>query len=658
MKKKLCIVGVGSAGIVSACYFCSWLDDTWEVTLIYDPNIKTLGIGESTNSGFVTTLERGLGFKLLEDMYSIDGTLKYGTEFINWRDHSWVNPLIEGTVAVHFNTNKLPEVALPKLKEKWGSKFRVIEGTVTSVTQDSNGVYITANDIPYIFNYAVDCRGFPQDFTDYTESDCSLVNHCVVYDSPELDNDLLYTEHIATKNGWMFGIPLATRKSYGYLFNSTISSKDDVLADMSDILKVELTNANTREYKFKPYKAKKYLDNRILKNGNRALFFEPISATSIYMYVRICDIFYDFLLGKYHALDVNLCIENDVSDIETIIKYYYHGGSAFDTHFWNAASSRATDQLSKNHKFYDLITKYRGMVERSSLYADTGFVFPPAALHYLDKMFEYNYFTGDEKFKFKLDEVAKSRSDAEESLMLKWNEFMSNNDSVKLFNEKGYCIVRNVIDKNTVDLVSQYALFDQQTNFAPEGPNAQIPGTHSKYGDPMMETLLLKLLPTMEQITGLQLNPTYSYYRVYKPGDELVKHVDRPSCEISCTVCFNFDYKEMNGSYEWPIWMVDSPAYLQPGDLVAYHGCDLTHWREPFTAPEGSWHVQAFLHYVDANGPYAECKYDGRPGIGMPGNTRDVNFIKSFLDQDEPVPVQVSPTSQESSTKKYIIYTK
>ena len=60
--------------------------------------------------------------------------------------------------------------------------------------------------------------------------------------------------------------------------------------------------------------------------------------------------------------------------------------------------------------------------------------------------------------------------------------------------------------------------------------DAQIPNTYSHYADPVMETLLMKVLPKMQQETGLQLVPTYSYARLYKKGDELKRHKDRPSC--------------------------------------------------------------------------------------------------------------------------------
>lgn len=190
-------------------------------------------------------------------------------------------------------------------------------------------------------------------------------------------------------------------------------------------------------------------------------------------------------------------------------------------------------------------------------------------------------------------------------------------DTRQVFDSMRYLYVKGMLNTEVIDIVSQYALFDQLQNFHPEDGDGQIPGTHSQYADPVMESLLLKLHPSMEEITGLTLYPTYSFYRVYKTGDILHKHVDRPACEISTTVCFNFDYKDLNDKYDWPIWMVDTPVTMSPGDGVIYRGCELTHWREQLEVPEGSWHVQAFFHYVDANGPNATSKFDSRPYIGF-----------------------------------------
>ena len=47
----------------------------------------------------------------------------------------------------------------------------------------------------------------------------------------------------------------------------------------------------------------------------------------------------------------------------------------------------------------------------------------------------------------------------------------------------------------------------------------------------------MRTLPIMEKKTGLKLHPTYSYARIYKAGDIMLKrHKDRFSCEISTTL--------------------------------------------------------------------------------------------------------------------------
>tara|TARA_R110001632_G_scaffold151597_3_gene269204 strand:+ start:183 stop:791 length:609 start_codon:yes stop_codon:yes gene_type:complete len=148
----------------------------------------------------------------------------------------------------------------------------------------------------------------------------------------------------------------------------------------------------------------------------------------------------------------------------------------------------------------------------------------------------------------------------------------------------------------------------------------QIPNTYSHYADPVMETLLMKVLPVMTQETGLNLVPTYSYARIYKKGDELKRHKDRPSCEISTTINL--------GGESWPIFLEPSgkegkegtKVLLEVGDMLVYSGCELEHWREPF---DGNICGQVFLHYNHVNGPFAnKNKFDGRPMLGIPSGIK------------------------------------
>ena len=141
--------------------------------------------------------------------------------------------------------------------------------------------------------------------------------------------------------------------------------------------------------------------------------------------------------------------------------------------------------------------------------------------------------------------------------------------------------------------------------------DGMVPGTPGAYGDPTMEMLLEKLCPTVEGTTGLSLFPTYSYFRVYKNGSVLERHRDRPSCEISVTLCLGYDPDD-----PWPIFvegpMATTSVTLKPGDALIYRGRECPHWRNAYA---GNHAAQVFLHYVDQKGPNAEWRFDKRGGI-------------------------------------------
>ena len=136
----------------------------------------------------------------------------------------------------------------------------------------------------------------------------------------------------------------------------------------------------------------------------------------------------------------------------------------------------------------------------------------------------------------------------------------------------------------------------------------QVLNTYSIYGDPTFDTLLMKMLPVMKRETGIDVVPTYSYARIYKKGDILRRHKDRPSCEISTTLHL--------GGEPWPIFVEGTEVLLDIGDMLIYEGCKLEHWREPF---EGDNCGQVFLHYNNVNGQFKDINiFDGREKLGLP----------------------------------------
>ena len=215
------------------------------------------------------------------------------------------------------------------------------------------------------------------------------------------------------------------------------------------------------------------------------------------------------------------------------------------------------------------------------------------------------------------------------------------------FAKKKYQVIRQAISKELADIGYNYLQISAeadhwmlQNNVTHEGnpfigdfKDKQVPGSYAKYSDRLMETLLIKTIPVMKAKTNLDLIPTYSYTRLYRTGNILNRHKDRPSCEISTTINLGGDL--------WPIFIdptgsnnvvdeyqgimkPDAPKGvridLKPGDMIIYSGCELEHWREPF---QGKLCGQVFLHYNHANGQFAKDNlYDKRPMLGIPSLRR------------------------------------
>ena len=210
------------------------------------------------------------------------------------------------------------------------------------------------------------------------------------------------------------------------------------------------------------------------------------------------------------------------------------------------------------------------------------------------------------------------------------------------FKKNKYQVIRGAISKEVADIAYRYLQISAEAdnwmlkNGVTHAGNKlvgnfkdnQVPGSYAKYGDRLMETLLIKTIDVMQKKTRLKLGPTYSYTRLYKKGNILRRHKDRPSCEISTTLCLGGDH--------WPIYLdptggdyvideyknIHKPGApkglevnLKPGDMLIYSGCKLEHWREPF---QGQLCGQVFLHYNHADGPFAKTNlYDKRPMLGI-----------------------------------------
>lgn len=178
------------------------------------------------------------------------------------------------------------------------------------------------------------------------------------------------------------------------------------------------------------------------------------------------------------------------------------------------------------------------------------------------------------------------------------------------FEKNGYVVLKDVFTKDQCRELTEhmFSLLKQGKLDNDE----QCPLSDAVYGDPIFDTILQRFAKPIGNAVGRTLLPTYTYARIYRPGEILKKHKDRPACEISGTMTLGFDADVI-----WPIVFDDDreiSVSLDVGEMAVYKGCDVSHWRNPF---KGKWHVQVFLHYVDANGPHKNHFRDGRQDFGI-----------------------------------------
>jgi predicted 2-oxoglutarate/Fe(II)-dependent dioxygenase YbiX len=198
----------------------------------------------------------------------------------------------------------------------------------------------------------------------------------------------------------------------------------------------------------------------------------------------------------------------------------------------------------------------------------------------------------------------------------------------KSFEEKKYVLLKDFLDKESCKSLSNE--MQRMVDVGLTTKDSQCPLSDAVHGAPVFDALLEQLAPVFSSVAGKRLYPTYAYARLYRPGEVLRVHRDRPSCEISATLTLGFE------GDSWPIYMADdakddpegiladceyedavegskvknvSEIMLDVGDAVLYKGMEVWHWRKKY---EGKWLAQVFLHYVDADGPNSEWKYDKR----------------------------------------------
>jgi hypothetical protein len=195
------------------------------------------------------------------------------------------------------------------------------------------------------------------------------------------------------------------------------------------------------------------------------------------------------------------------------------------------------------------------------------------------------------------------------------------------YKENGFIVKKNVLHEQTVNLLKlQFKMLEECTyiqhniDYSNKDyfADPQVNKSFSWYSNNCFESLMLILQKDYENILNKKLFPCYSFARVMYEGAVMKKHKDRPSCQYSVSICIDEDLDN-----PYPIFIEDyagktHSVHLKSGDALFYNGTELNHWREEY---QGKEQMQVFLHYVDAEGEFKDCKFDKRLCLGLDKNT-------------------------------------
>ena len=173
-------------------------------------------------------------------------------------------------------------------------------------------------------------------------------------------------------------------------------------------------------------------------------------------------------------------------------------------------------------------------------------------------------------------------------------------------------------DENNNNKTGALVYEGDEPKFIGELDELDVPTSFSRYRYPAYHEIHKLIGKAIENILEIDLFPTYYYERCYWKNSVLVRHTDRPACEISISIQVSSNTKP------WPIFFKkpngeESSVTMNDGDGVIYKGIEIEHWRNRLDSKynrfqryikklrkidDDTYHHQVFFHYVKAQGNY------------------------------------------------------
>ena len=341
---RIAILGGGTAGWLAANHLGFELskNENIEITALESEDVPSIGVGEGSVPFIQNSLKK-FGISEAKFLHECDATFKQGIKFVNWLDenehgqnyyyHPFDVPEVQGysitpymlssehpfhdvgiqarvcelglspklksdgpyqgalSYAYHFDAAKFAKLLSDNAMRRFSVCHKV--ETIIDATLTSSGEIdelITKSGERLAFDFYIDCSGFSSLLIDKMMNtpfvakdkelltDRALVQQVPLQEGAEITP---YTTATAHKAGWIWDIPLTTRRGTGFVYSSKYMSDAEALEAYASYLKVDPIALSPRKIDMKMGYRKVFWNKNCVALGLAQGFVEPLEATSI-----------------------------------------------------------------------------------------------------------------------------------------------------------------------------------------------------------------------------------------------------------------------------------------------------------------------------------------------------------------------------------------
>ena len=334
---EVAVIGRGTAAIVTSLQLIRY---GHKVSIFYDPFLKPINVGESSTPIFVNLIEDVLDIKKskLVDLGIFSD--KVGINFVDWgKGNQFYHNFFTGDIAAHFQTEAFNQYIHQLLQER--NLIEYYPHKVNDIKFENDKAVL---DNKFSFDFVVSCTGWADD--DCDDTIIESVNSVVLFRKNYEQYCKEHTIHLATEDGWQFGIPFPKENIFkcGYLFNNNFISEKEVI----DKIDGEYYQSFTWQAK----SSKTMIKNDFhATNGNRLFFFEPLEALTLHYFVECGRLICDYLDSRcdINKDRINSLYERAMYENQMTLAYVYHFGTIHDSKYWKHIKEKSIQLLNGSH---------------------------------------------------------------------------------------------------------------------------------------------------------------------------------------------------------------------------------------------------------------------------------------------------------------------